>query len=114
MWKTIAQSLFVLWTLFLAFLDYFRRYRLVAIKPPQEEPRVWLSADEFAKSTCIISSRVARLEEDFGILSTTFTQAARAPAVDPSAERIRALESELAETKKVRTLNIIISLSFII
>jgi hypothetical protein len=99
MWKTIAQSLFVLWTLFLACIDHFRRYRLVSIKPPQEEPR-WLSADEFARSTCIISSRVTRLEEDFGILSTTVTQATRAPAVDPSAERIRALESELAETKK--------------
>lgn len=68
-----------------------------------------MSADEFARSTCIISSRVTRLEEEFGILSSTCSAAARAPALDPSAERIKALEAELAETKKVRTLDIMMT-----
>lgn len=113
MWMTLAQSLSGLWSLFLAFLDYFSRpYRLASSKPQEKDSRIWLSADEFARSTGIISNRVARLEEDFGILSSTCSKAARTPALDPSAERIKALEAELAETKKVRTSDM--SMTFLI
>lgn len=106
-WMTITQSLSVLWSLFLAFLDYFSRpYRLASWKQQEKDPRIWLRTDEFARSTCIISSRVARLEEEFGILSSTCTATARTPLQDPSAERIKALEADLAETKKVPTLHI--------
>lgn len=51
---------------------------------------------------------MTRLEEEFTILSSTCTAAVKTTALDPSAERIQALEAELAETKKVSILNTLI------
>ena len=56
---------------------------------------------------------MTRLEEEFSILSSTCIAVATAPAPDPSAERIKALEAELAETKKVCILNMLIT-SFVL
>lgn len=101
-WTTTTHSRSILWSLFSAFLEYFSLpHRLASSKPQEKDSRDWPSADEFARSTGLISNRVTRLEEEFSILSSTCSAAAKAPALDPSAERIKALEVELAETKKV-------------
>lgn len=100
-WTTTTHSRSILWSLLSAFLQYFSLpHRLASSKPQEKDSRDWLSADEFARSTGLISNRVTRLEEEFSILSSTCGAAAKAPALDPSTERIKALEAELAETKK--------------
>lgn len=59
-----------------------------------------MKADEFARLSCLISNRVARLEGEVTMLSSTCSLASKKHTVDPSAERIKCLEAELAETKK--------------
>lgn len=69
-----------------------------------------MKADEFARLSCLISNRVARLEGEVTMLSSTCSLASKKHTVDPSAERIKCLEAELAETKKVRFVYMLIVL----
>lgn len=99
----------MLWSLLLAFLDCFRfPYRLSSKMSEEKDSKEWINSDEFARSTGLMSNRVAKLEEEFNMLSSTCSLAAKTPPVDPSAERIKCLEAELAETKKVRLLGMLI------
>jgi len=66
----------------------------------EKDSKEWINSDEFARPTGLMSNRMAKLEEEFNMLSSTCSLAAKTPQVDPSAERIKCLEAELAETKK--------------
>lgn len=105
------QARSLLWSLLLAFLDCFRfPYQLASKMSQEKDSKCWIKSDEYARSTGLMSDRVAKLEEEFSILSSTCNLAAKTPPLDPSAERIKCLEAELAETKKVRLLAILIIL----
>jgi hypothetical protein len=98
---TIMQARSLLWSLLLAFLDCFRfPYRLASKLSDEKDDKCWMHSDEYARSTGLMSDRVTKLEEEFNTLSTTCNLAAKAPQVDPSAERIKCLEAELSDTKK--------------
>ncbi|KAG0577325.1 hypothetical protein KC19_5G148100 [Ceratodon purpureus] len=91
----------MMWSLLLAFLDCFRfPYRLASKMSQEDDSKDWIDSVEFARSTGVMSNRVKKLEEEFNMLTSTCSLAAKIPAVDPSAERIKSLEAELAETKK--------------
>lgn len=99
---TIMQARSLLWSLLLAFLDCFRfPYRLASKMSDEKDSKCWMHSDEYARSTGLMSDRVTKLEEEFNTLTTTCDLAAKAPQVDPSAERIKCLEAELSDTKKV-------------
>lgn len=93
----------MLWSLLLAFLDCFSfPYRLASRVSQEKESKDWINSDEFARSTGLLSNRVTKLEEEFNILSSTCSLAAKPLPLDPSAERIKCLEAELAKSKEVR------------
>jgi len=98
---TTMQARSLLWSLLLAFLDCFRfPYRLASKLSEEKDSKFWMTADEVARSTGDMSNRVTKLEEEFSTLSSTCNLAAKTPAGDPSADRIKCLEAELAETNK--------------
>ncbi|XP_024377873.1 phosphatidylinositol/phosphatidylcholine transfer protein SFH12 isoform X1 [Physcomitrium patens] len=100
-WTTGTSAWSTLWSLFLAVLDCLSLpYRLVSSKSQVKDSQDWMKADEFARLSCLISNRVARLEGEVTMLSSTCSLASKKHTVDPSAERIKCLEAELAETKK--------------
>uniref|UniRef100_A0A7I4DR98 CRAL-TRIO domain-containing protein n=1 Tax=Physcomitrium patens TaxID=3218 RepID=A0A7I4DR98_PHYPA len=99
-WTTRANARSMLSSLLLAILDCFSfPYRLASKMPEGKDSQDKMKADEFAKTTELITSRMTRLEKDITILSSTCLAAKTVP-VYPSAERIEYLEAELAETKK--------------
>lgn len=92
----------MLWSLLLAFLDCFSfPYRLASRVSQEKESKDWINSDEFARSTGLLSNRVTKLEEEFNILSSTCSLAAKPLPLDPSAERIKCLEAELAKSKEI-------------
>lgn len=108
---TSIQARSLLWSLLLAFLDCFRfPYRLASKMSQEKDSKCWMNSDEYARSTGLMSDRVTKLEEEFSTLSSTCNLAAKTPPVDPSGERIKCLEAELAETKKVCLLDMLIIL----
>jgi len=109
---TSMQARSLLWSLLLAFLDCFRfPYRLASKMSQEKDSKCWMTSDEYARSTGDMSDRVTKLEEEFSVLSSTCNLAVKPSPVDPSAERIKCLEAELAETKKVRLLDTLTILS---
>ena len=112
---TSIQARALLWSLLLAFLDCFSfPYRFSSRISQEKDSTRWVDADEFTRSTGLMSNRVTKLEEEINILSSTCSLATKTPPTDPSAERIKSLEAELAETKKVRLLDMLIVLLIIV
>lgn len=102
MWTIGTSAWSTLWSLLLAFLDCLSLpYRLASSKSQVKDSQDWMKADDFARLSCLISNRVARLEGEMTMLSSTCSLASKTLTVDPSSERIKRLEAELAETKKV-------------
>lgn len=95
-WSTAAQARSFLWFLIMALVEMVTVLCRRVSRQPQEEKSVEPTMD-VETSIAPITKRVTNLEAKF----SKFTLATKSSTSDPSAERIKALEAELAETKKV-------------
>lgn len=97
-WSTAAQARSFLWFLIMALVEMVTvLYRRVSRRPQEEESENLEPTTDVETSIAPITKRVTNLEAEF----SKFTLATKSSTSDPSAERIKALEAELAETKKV-------------
>ena len=98
-WSTAAQARSFLWFLIMALVEMVTvLYRRVSWRPHENlEPENLEPTMDVETSIAPITKRVTNLEAEF----SKFTLGTKSSTLDPSAERIKALEAELAETKKV-------------
>jgi hypothetical protein len=96
-WSTAAQARSFLWFLIMALVEMVAvLYRRVSRRPQEEESENLEPTMDVETSIAPITKRVTNLEAEF----SKFTLATKSSTLDPSTERIKALEAELAETKK--------------
>lgn len=101
-WSTAAQARSFLWFVIMALVEMVTvPYRRVSRRRQEKESVNLVPMMDVKTSIAPITKRVTNLEAEF----SKFTLATKSSTSDPSAERIKALEAELAETKKVSQLD---------
>lgn len=103
-WTKGKRATAFFWFILVTLVDVIALpYRLASRKLRQKRLNDRAGSSGIGKPAVIgpIYNRVERLEVEFGKLASTHSSL-REPPSDPDAERIKILEAELAETKKVR------------